>query len=45
MIVISWSKVCCLIFEGGLGVRNLFVSNHALLGKCLWHYTHEALYA
>jgi hypothetical protein len=34
----SWSKVCSLISEGGLGIKNLMVFNHALLGKLLWGY-------
>ena len=29
----SWSKVCMLISKGGLGIRNLFKFNQALLGK------------
>jgi hypothetical protein len=31
--LVSWSKVCAPISEGGLEVRNLLVFNRALLGK------------
>jgi hypothetical protein len=31
--LVSWTKVCTQISEGGLGVRNLFAFNRALLGK------------
>jgi hypothetical protein len=31
--LVSWSKVCTSIFEGGLGVQNLLVFNWALLEK------------
>jgi hypothetical protein len=34
----SWSKVCMLISKGGLGIRNLFRFNQALLSKYLWRY-------
>jgi hypothetical protein len=27
--LVSWSKVCSPIFEGGLGIRNLMVFSHA----------------
>jgi hypothetical protein len=37
----SWTKVCSLIFEGGLGAQNLMMFNCALLGKWLWRYVHE----
>jgi len=33
--LVSWSKICFPIFEGGLGIRNLMVFNRALLGKWL----------
>jgi hypothetical protein len=31
--LVSWSKVCSLISEEGLGVRDLMVFNRALFGK------------
>jgi hypothetical protein len=31
--LVSWSKVCSLIFEGCLGIRNLRIFNWALLRK------------
>jgi len=33
--LVSWPKVCSLISEGGLRIRNLIMLNPALLGKCL----------
>jgi hypothetical protein len=33
--LVSWSKVCTPISEGGLCIRNLLMFNHALLGKWL----------
>jgi len=39
--LVSWSKVCSPILEGGLGIRNLRIFNKALLGKWLWRYAHE----
>jgi len=39
--LVSWSKVCSPITEGGLGIRNLRIFNKALLGKWLWCYVHE----
>jgi hypothetical protein len=39
--LVSWTKVCILIFEGGLGVWNLPVFNLVLLVKWLWRYVHE----
>jgi hypothetical protein len=36
--LVSWSKVCTRISEGGLGIRNLMMFNCALLGKWLWRY-------
>lgn len=31
--LVSWAKVCSPSSEGGLGIRNLSMFNHALLGK------------
>jgi hypothetical protein len=28
--LVNWLKVCTLINEGGLGIRNLMLFNHAL---------------
>ena len=36
--LLSLSKVCSPVLEGGLGVRNLLLFNRALLEKWLWHY-------
>jgi hypothetical protein len=36
--LVSWSKVCSPISEGGLGIRNLMMFNRALLGKWLRRY-------
>jgi hypothetical protein len=33
---VNWSKVCILISEGGLGIRNLMMFNRTPLGKWLW---------
>jgi hypothetical protein len=38
--LVSWSKVCSSITEGGLGVQNFLMFNRALLGKRLWRYVH-----
>jgi hypothetical protein len=40
--LVSWSKVCNLISESGLGIRNLVKFNLALLGKWLWRYGIES---
>ena len=37
--LVSWSKVCSPISEGGLGIRNLW--NLRVLGKWLWHYAND----
>lgn len=39
--LVSSSKVCYPISEGGLGIRNLRIFNKALLGKWLWRYAYE----
>jgi hypothetical protein len=39
--LVSWSKVCTPISEGGLLIWNLRVFNQALLGKWLWRYAQE----
>jgi hypothetical protein len=39
--LVSWSKVCSLITEGGLGVWNLLTFNRALMGMWLWRYAYE----
>jgi hypothetical protein len=39
--LVSWSKVCSPISEGGLGIRNVRIFNKALLGKWLWRYAHK----
>jgi len=39
--LVSWPKVCSPISEGGSGVRNLLMFNHALLKKWLWRYAYE----
>jgi hypothetical protein len=40
--LVSWSKVCSPISEGGLGICNLILSNQALLWKWLWCYLNES---
>jgi hypothetical protein len=39
--LVSWSKVCLPLSEGGLGIQDLQMFNHALLGKWLSRYVHE----
>jgi hypothetical protein len=39
--LVSKSKICSPIFEGGLEVWNLLIFNHALLGKHIRHYVLE----
>jgi hypothetical protein len=39
--LVSWSKVCSSISEGGLGIRNLLVFNRAMLDKWMWRYEIE----
>jgi hypothetical protein len=39
--LVSWSKVCFPISEGGLGIQNMRIFNKALLGKWFWRYMHE----
>jgi hypothetical protein len=39
--LVSWVKVCTPISKGGLGIRNLVLFNHALLGKWLWRFGME----
>jgi hypothetical protein len=36
--LVSWAKVCSPISARGLGIRNLRIFNHALLGKWLWRF-------
>jgi hypothetical protein len=39
--LVKWDTICNPIQSGGLGVRNLTMSNGALFGKWLWRYGHE----
>ena len=39
--LVNWPKVCSLVWEGGLGIRNLRCFNCVLLGKWLWRYARE----
>lgn len=38
---VSWGVVCRPREEGGLGVRNLFIFNLALIGKWRWRMLYE----
>jgi hypothetical protein len=40
---LSWSKVCFLISEGELGVRNLLKVDRDFLEKWIWRYVHEPI--
>ncbi|RVW90826.1 putative ribonuclease H protein [Vitis vinifera] len=39
--LVNWSIVCMEKKDGGLGIRNLFRLNKALLGKWCWRFTSE----
>ncbi|WCJ21900.1 hypothetical protein M5689_004014 [Euphorbia peplus] len=36
LVLVSWRRCCILIKEGGLGIRNLFELNAAMLLKFCW---------
>jgi hypothetical protein len=39
--LVNWTKVCSPIRERGLGIHNLRLFNHALIGKWQWRFTSE----
>ncbi|XP_026428821.1 uncharacterized protein LOC113324745 [Papaver somniferum] len=41
MCWVSWKKICTPLNKGGLGVKNLKLTNFALLSKWVWRYTNE----
>lgn len=41
MCWVSWRKICTPMNKGGLGVKNLKLTNLALLSKWIWRYTKE----
>jgi hypothetical protein len=38
---VSWNQVCRPLRAGGLGIRNVYKFNQALMGKWLWRYATE----
>jgi hypothetical protein len=39
--LVSWNQVCHPLRAGGLGIRNVYKFNQALMGKWLWRYATE----
>jgi hypothetical protein len=39
--LVSWNQVCRPLMAGGLGIRNVYKFNQALMGKWLWRYATE----